>query len=61
MIKAILELVEEWNGKRKGKKFKEAVKLVESSGLTVCEIVSVAGTDYIRDAEGALHKIGGKK
>jgi len=47
--------------KRKAKNLNDAIKLVESTGLTVCEIVSVAGTDYIKDSEGALHRIGGKK
>jgi len=46
---------------RKAKKFEEAVKLVESTGLTVCEIVTIAGTDYIRASDGSWNRIGGKK
>lgn len=58
MIKVWLEA---WNDKRKGKKFEEAVKLVESAGLTVVEISSKAGTDYIRAQDGSWRRIGGKK
>lgn len=46
---------------RKAKKFAEAVSLVESVGLTVCEISTVAGSDYIRAQDGSWRKIGGKK
>jgi len=46
---------------RKAKKFEQAVELVKSNGLTVCEIATRAGTDYIRGADGSWRRIGGKK
>jgi deoxyribose-phosphate aldolase len=55
-------MLKEWiatiKAKRKAKKFAEAVKLVESQGLTVCEIASRAGTDYILGSDGSWHRIG---
>lgn len=48
-------------GRFKARRFERAVKLVEAQGLTVCEIATKAGTDYIRAADGSWRKIGGKK
>lgn len=60
-----MEIVKNWfamiGAKRKAKRFEEAVKLVEEQGLTVCEIATKAGTDYIRAADGSWRRIGGKK
>lgn len=49
-----------WRMKSAARKLREAIGLVEDNGYTVCVIVSRAGTDYIRDANGSLHRIGGK-
>lgn len=38
-----------------------AAKIVINNGLLIVEIVEIAGTNYIRSADGALHRIGGKK
>jgi hypothetical protein len=35
-------------------------KFAEDNGLTLCEIKTIAGTDYIVDIHGALHRIGRK-
>lgn len=53
-------LVSRFNS-RKTKRLNDAIEMIESSGLTVAEIATKAGTDYIRASDGSLRKIGGKK
>lgn len=50
-----------FKAKRKARQFLRAKKLVESKGLTVCEIATKAGTDYIRAQDGSWNRIGRKK
>lgn len=38
-----------------------AARVVHNNGFVVCEIRNVGGTNYIVDAQGSMHKIGGKK
>jgi hypothetical protein len=40
------------------KKYDLAIKWIGNSGLTVCRIVGVAGTDYIVAKDGSMRKIG---
>jgi hypothetical protein len=49
------------SAKRKAAKFEKAVSLIESQGMTVCEIAKKAGTDYIRANDGSWRRIGGKR
>lgn len=58
MIKFIITKL---SARRKARKFEQALKLVEAQGLTVVEIATKAGTDYIRAADGSWRRIGGKK
>lgn len=58
MIKSIITKL---TAHRKARKFEQAVKLVEAQGLTVVEIATKAGTDYIRATDGSWRRIGGKK
>jgi hypothetical protein len=53
-------LIAKLTARRNARKFAQAVKLVESQGLTICEIATKAGTDYIRAADGSWHRIGRK-
>lgn len=47
-----------WTAGRKARKLERAVRLVEAQGLTVCEIATKSGTDYIRAGDGSWYKIG---
>jgi hypothetical protein len=57
MIKSIITRI---TTARKVRKLKQAVITVESHGMAVVQIINRAGTDYIRAADGSLHKIGRK-
>lgn len=61
----IVKVIDAWFAERKAeddaRKFEQAVKLVEAQGLTVVEIATKAGTDYIRAADGSWRRIGRKK
>lgn len=58
MIKTLITKI---TAQRQARKFERAVKTVEAQGLTVVEIATRAGTDYIRAADGSWRRIGGKK
>ncbi|HLP99197.1 MAG TPA: hypothetical protein VK149_12220 [Sideroxyarcus sp.] len=60
-----MNIIKTWlanrNEARATQKLKDAVALCESHGFTVCEIATMAGTDYIRAEDGSWRIIGGQR